>query len=60
MSSEDVAFLISADLFACGLANSCKVVGFLGWGIGLQTFAFSWHDVSIAAPQPARISHAIV
>src|SRR6478735_11974139 len=32
---EDVAFLISADLFACGLATLVQCVGFTGVGIRL-------------------------
>src|SRR6201985_1295242 len=32
---EDVAFLISADLFACGLAQLLQCVGFPGVGIRL-------------------------
>jgi len=32
---EDVAFLISADLFACGLATLAQCLGFLGVGIRL-------------------------
>src|SRR5580698_208777 len=35
MSPEDVAFLISADLFACGLATLVQCVGFPGVGIRL-------------------------
>src|SRR6202050_3532573 len=35
MSPEDVAFLISADLFACGLATLTQSVGFPGVGIRL-------------------------
>jgi uric acid transporter len=35
MSPEDVAFLISADLFACGLATLVQSVGFPGVGIRL-------------------------
>ena len=32
---EDVAFLISADLFACGLATLVQCLGFFGVGIRL-------------------------
>src|SRR6202167_4510229 len=32
---QDVAFLISADLFACGLATLVQCIGFPGVGIGL-------------------------
>src|SRR5262245_11487169 len=35
LSPEDVAFLISADLFACGLATLVQSVGFPGVGIRL-------------------------
>ncbi len=35
LSPEDVAFLISADLFACGLATLVQCVGFPGVGIRL-------------------------
>jgi uric acid transporter len=35
MSPEDVAFLISADLFACGLATLVQSIGFPGVGIRL-------------------------
>ncbi|HTP90133.1 MAG TPA: nucleobase:cation symporter-2 family protein [Xanthobacteraceae bacterium] len=35
MSPQDVAFLISADLFACGLATLVQSVGFPGVGIRL-------------------------
>src|SRR5580693_3714222 len=35
MSPEDVAFLISADLFACGVATLIQSIGFPGVGIGL-------------------------
>src|SRR5260370_17831866 len=35
LSPEDVAFLISADLFACGLATLVQRVGFPGVGIRL-------------------------
>src|SRR5271156_5563829 len=35
LSPEDVAFLISADLFACGLATLIQSVGFPGVGIRL-------------------------
>src|SRR5882724_49181 len=35
LSPEDIAFLISADLFACGLATLVQCVGFPGVGIRL-------------------------
>src|ERR1700744_3048530 len=35
LSSEDVAFLISADLFACGLASLVQSIGLPGIGIRL-------------------------
>src|SRR6201987_2476533 len=35
LSPEDVAFLISADLFACGLATLVQSIGFPGVGIRL-------------------------
>jgi uric acid transporter len=35
LSPEDVAFLISADLFACGLATLVQCIGFPGVGIRL-------------------------
>src|SRR6201985_1984241 len=35
MSPEDVAFLISADLFACGVATLIQSIGFPGVGIKL-------------------------
>lgn len=35
LSPEDIAFLISADLFACGLATLAQCVGFPGVGIRL-------------------------
>ena len=35
LSPEDVAFLISADLFACGLATLVQCVGFPGVGASL-------------------------
>jgi Permease family len=35
MSPKDVAFLISADLFACGLATLVQCIGFPGVGIRL-------------------------
>src|SRR5260370_13966313 len=35
LSPEDVAFLISSDLFACGLATLVQCVGFPGVGIKL-------------------------
>src|ERR1700691_3370658 len=50
---EDVAFLISADLFACGLATLVQSVGFPGVGIRLPvmmgvTFASVGTMLSIA------------
>jgi uric acid transporter len=35
LSPQDVAFLISADLFACGLATLVQCIGFPGVGIRL-------------------------
>src|ERR1700693_2855805 len=54
LSPEDVAFLISADLFACGLATLVQCVGFLGVGIRLPvmmgvTFASVGPMLSMAA-----------
>jgi NCS2 family nucleobase:cation symporter-2 len=54
MSPEDVAFLISADLFACGLATLIQSVGFPGVGIRLPvmmgvTFASVGPMLSMAA-----------
>ncbi len=54
MSPEDVAFLISADLFACGLATLVQSVGFPGVGIRLPvmmgvTFASVGPMLSMAA-----------
>jgi xanthine/uracil permease len=54
MSSEDVAFLISADLFACGLATLVQSIGFPGVGIRLPvmmgvTFASVGPMLSMAA-----------
>src|SRR5271154_2700425 len=54
MSPEDVAFLISADLFACGLATLVQTVGFPGVGIRLPvmmgvTFASVGPMLSMAA-----------
>ena len=51
---EDVAFLISADLFACGLATLVQTVGFPGVGIRLPvmmgvTFASVGPMLSMAA-----------
>src|SRR4029450_6577680 len=51
---EDVAFLISADLFACGLATLVQCVGFPGVGIRLPvmmgvTFASVGPMLSMAA-----------
>jgi NCS2 family nucleobase:cation symporter-2 len=54
MSPEDVAFLISADLFACGLATLVQSVGIPGVGIRLPvmmgvTFASVGPMLSMAA-----------
>jgi NCS2 family nucleobase:cation symporter-2 len=54
MSPEDVAFLISADLFACGIATLVQSVGFPGVGIKLPvmmgvTFASVGPMLSMAA-----------
>ncbi len=54
MSPEDVAFLISADLFACGIATLIQSVGFPGVGIRLPvmmgvTFASVGPMLSMAA-----------
>jgi len=54
MSPENVAFLISADLFACGLATLVQCVGFPGVGIRLPvmmgvTFASVGPMLSMAA-----------
>src|SRR5271166_5893716 len=54
MSPEEVAFLISADLFACGLATLVQSVGFPGVGIRLPvmmgvTFASVGPMLSMAA-----------
>ncbi len=54
MSPEDVAFLISADLFACGIATLVQCVGFPGVGIRLPvmmgvTFASVGPMLSMAA-----------
>src|SRR6202167_4048034 len=54
LSPEDVAFLISADLFACGLATLVQCVGFPGLGIRLPvmmgvTFASVGPMLSMAA-----------
>lgn len=51
---EDVAFLISADLFACGLATLVQCIGFAGVGIRLPvmmgvTFASVGPMLSMAA-----------
>ncbi|WP_020181325.1 nucleobase:cation symporter-2 family protein [Methylopila sp. M107] len=51
---EDVAFLISADLFVCGLATFCQSFGFRGVGIRLPimmgvTFASVGPMLSMAA-----------
>jgi len=54
LSPEDVAFLISADLFACGLATLVQCIGFPGVGIRLPvmmgvTFASLGPMLSMAA-----------
>jgi uric acid transporter len=54
LSPQDVAFLISADLFACGLATLVQCVGFPGVGIRLPvmmgvTFASVGPMLSMAA-----------
>ena len=54
MSPEEVAFLISADLFACGIATLVQSVGFPGVGIRLPvmmgvTFASVGPMLSMAA-----------
>jgi xanthine permease len=54
LSPEDVAFLISADLFACGLATLIQGIGFPGVGIRLPvmmgvTFASVGPMLSMAA-----------
>jgi uric acid transporter len=54
LSPQDVAFLISADLFACGLATLVQSVGFPGVGIRLPvmmgvTFASVGPMLSMAA-----------
>src|ERR1700726_756439 len=54
LSPEEVAFLISADLFACGLATLVQCVGFPGLGIRLPvmmgvTFASVSPMLSMAA-----------
>src|SRR3981189_833394 len=54
LPQEDVAFLISADLFACGLATLVQCVGFPGVGIRLPvmmgvTFASVGPMLSMAA-----------
>ena len=51
---EDVAFLISADLFACGIATLVQCIGFPGVGIRLPvmmgvTFASVGPMLSMAA-----------
>jgi uric acid transporter len=53
LSPEDVAFLISADLFACGLATLVQCIGFPGVGIRLPvmmgvTFASVGPMISMA------------
>jgi xanthine/uracil permease len=54
LSPEEVAFLISADLFACGLATLVQCIGFPGVGIRLPvmmgvTFASVGPMLSMAA-----------
>jgi uric acid transporter len=54
LSPEDVAYLISADLFACGLATLVQCIGFPGVGIRLPvmmgvTFASVGPMLSMAA-----------
>ena len=54
LAPEDVAFLISADLFACGLATLVQCIGFPGAGIRLPvmmgvTFASVGPMLSMAA-----------
>jgi len=54
LSPEDVAFLISADLFACGIATLVQCIGFPGVGIRLPvmmgvTFASLGPMLSMAA-----------
>jgi uric acid transporter len=54
LPAEDVAFLISADLFACGLATLVQCIGFPGVGIRLPvmmgvTFASVGPMLSMAA-----------
>src|SRR6201989_2966531 len=54
LPAEDVAFLISADLFACGLATLMQCIGFPGVGIRLPvmmgvTFASVGPMLSMAA-----------
>jgi uric acid transporter len=54
LSPEDIAFLISADLFACGIATLIQCVGFPGVGIRLPvmmgvTFASVGPMLSMAA-----------
>src|SRR3954467_11540864 len=54
LPAEDVAFLISADLFACGIATLVQCIGFLGVGIRLPvmmgvTFASVGPMLSMAA-----------
>src|ERR1700685_2756398 len=54
LSPEDVAFLISADVFACGLATLVQCIGFPGVGIRLPvmmgvTFASVGPMLSMAA-----------
>src|ERR1700741_3049000 len=46
---EDVAFLISADLFACGIATLVQCVGFPGVGIRLPVMM----GVTFTAVAPA-------
>jgi len=62
---EDVAFLISADLFACGLATLVQCVGFPGVGIRLPvmmgvTFASVGPMLSMAAAPDGACSVSMV
>jgi uric acid transporter len=45
LSPEDVAFLISADLFACGLATLVQCIGFPGVGIRLPVMGVTFASV---------------
>lgn len=62
---EDVAFLISADLFACGLATLVQCIGFPGVGIRLPvmmgvTFASVGPMLSMAAAPTSACSASTV